>query len=87
MVNWLKCRKLPVVVEAIKIQRDSPDLKQLIEEGGRIAWHGPYSNVISVVTFEGEMTGFIGDYLMRGVEGEYYICKERVIKKTYEVLP
>ena len=39
----------------------------------------------SVQTLEGEiLTGQKGDWLMKGVEGELYPCKNRIFKKTYE---
>jgi hypothetical protein len=38
----------------------------------------------AVKTLEGIMTGKKGDYLIQGVEGEFYPCKETVFKKTYE---
>ena len=38
-----------------------------------------------VKTLEGDYKqGKPGDYLMRGVEGELYICDQRIFEKTYE---
>ena len=37
-----------------------------------------------VETLEGLMKGKKGDYLMRGVEGEYYPCDRAIFEKTYE---
>ena len=38
-----------------------------------------------VETLEGDYKqGKPGDYLMRGVEGELYICAQRIFEKTYE---
>lgn len=37
-----------------------------------------------VKTLEGLMQGKKGDYLLEGVEGELYICNERIFKKTYK---
>lgn len=39
-----------------------------------------------VETLEGKISGKAGDYLMIGVEGERYPCKEQIFEKTYEVL-
>lgn len=38
---------------------------------------------MKIPTLEGEMTGNPGDYLVKGVEGELYPCKEKIFKKTY----
>lgn len=39
-----------------------------------------------VETMEGLMRGKAGDYLIRGVEGEYYACDRRIFEKTYVVI-
>lgn len=39
-----------------------------------------------VRTMEGTMKGKIGDYLMKGVEGELYVCDREVFYKTYEFI-
>lgn len=42
---------------------------------------------VVVSTLEGDMTGHKGDYLIRGVNGEIYPCKEDIFLKTYEIEP
>ena len=37
-----------------------------------------------IPTLEGIMRAEIGDYIIRGVEGEYYPCKPKIFEKTYE---
>ncbi len=39
---------------------------------------------IVVKTLEGDMQAEAGDWLIRGVEGEVYSCKDRIFRKTYE---
>ena len=39
-----------------------------------------------VTTLEGTMTGEVGDWLIRGVEGEEYFCKDRIFRATYEAV-
>lgn len=39
---------------------------------------------MTVHTLEGVMTGNIGDWLITGIEGEQYFCKDSVFKSTYE---
>lgn len=39
-----------------------------------------------VWTLEGSMTGSIGDYLIRGVRGEYYFCRQDIFEETYEAI-
>lgn len=39
-----------------------------------------------VETLEGWMHGKKGDWLVKGIEREFYCVKRRIFKKTYEVL-
>jgi len=41
-------------------------------------------NEFTVSTLEGEMKGNPGDYLIRGILGEYYPCKPDIFDATYE---
>lgn len=37
-----------------------------------------------VYTLEGTMTGSVGDYLIKGVRGEFYFCARDIFEETYE---
>ena len=39
---------------------------------------------IKIPTLEGDMGANIGDYIVRGVEGEFYPCRQDIFEKTYE---
>lgn len=41
-------------------------------------------NAIRVRTFEGEMLGKEGDWLIRGTEGELYPCKASIFERKYQ---
>lgn len=45
-------------------------------------WKVPGGLVIK--TLEGEHLATIGDYIIRGVHGEFYPCKPDIFKETYE---
>lgn len=45
-------------------------------------WKVPGGLVIK--TLEGEHLASIGDYIIRGVHGEFYPCKPDIFKETYE---
>lgn len=40
---------------------------------------------IAIQTLEGEMTASPGDYVIRGIQGEFYPCKPDIFEATYEV--
>lgn len=39
----------------------------------------------SVKTLEGTMQGHVGDWLIKGVAGEFYFCKPDIFEQTYEL--
>lgn len=40
-----------------------------------------------IKTLEGDMVANRGDYIIKGICGEFYSCKEEIFEKTYELLP
>ncbi|UYL85815.1 hypothetical protein vBAbaPDP45_34 [Acinetobacter phage vB_AbaM_DP45] len=41
---------------------------------------------LSIETLEGTMTVSLNDYIIQGVNGEYYPCKPEIFDKTYDVV-
>lgn len=41
---------------------------------------------ISIRTLEGDMTASVGDWIIRGVQGEFYPCKPDIFAATYEAV-
>jgi hypothetical protein len=39
---------------------------------------------MTIETLEGKMIARPGDYIIRGIQGEYYPCKPNIFEKTYE---
>ena len=78
-----KYRKKPIIIEAIQITNE---MFQCVE--GRIAevvYHSHYKgNYVKIKTLEGIMIGRVGDWIIRGVNGELYPCKPDIFEKTYE---
>ena len=37
-------------------------------------------------TLEGDHRAIVGDYIIKGVQGEFYPCKEDIFHKTYEII-
>lgn len=42
-------------------------------------------DVLLVYTLEGVMEATLGDYVICGLEGEFYFCKPEIFHKKYEV--
>lgn len=39
---------------------------------------------LEIETLEGTMTAQIGDFIIRGVDGEFYPCKPDIFERTYD---
>ncbi|HFD6464650.1 TPA: hypothetical protein ACF5NR_000356 [Enterococcus hirae] len=81
----MKYRKKPVVVEAIQLTN-----KNLLEVkewcNGELVPNAETSRYdLYISTLEGIMHADINDYIIQGVEGEFYPCKPDIFEKTYEV--
>ena len=75
-----KYREKPVIIEAI--QWLGTNLSQIDDfVGGRIANKG---TTLVIHTLEGNMEASINDYIIKGVNGEFYPCKPDIFAKTYE---
>ena len=77
-----KYRKKPVVVEAV--QWDGTNVEEISTfTDGKVAWY--YNKrCMYITTPEGRMEVSIDDWIIRGVNGEYYPCKPDVFAKNYE---
>ncbi|MEY8001775.1 hypothetical protein AB8U03_16555 [Clostridium sp. Mt-5] len=76
-----KYRKKPVVIEAIQWTGKN------IEEIARFMINGTYcyeNNVLIIMTLEGKHIARTNDYILKGVNGEFYPCRPDVFKKTYD---
>ena len=79
-------RKKPVVIQAVKWDGNpdiSPDVRKAVDDKTLII---DDAGSILVRTLEGVMRCNIGDYLIRGVDGEFYPCKASIFHKTYEAV-
>lgn len=76
-------RKKPVVIEAWQVTDDLANSKAIaIWAGGEnIVYH---SKGMRIKTLEGQMDASIGDYIIKGVKGEFYPCKPDIFDATYE---
>lgn len=82
-----KYRKKPVVIDAIQFT-DSSDVISAISDFAGSDIRVDYSvnpPVLKVDTLEGTMVANVGDFIIRGVNGEFYPCKPDIFEKTYEV--
>lgn len=78
-----KYRKNPVVVEAFKLgyeEYPSWFYKNVLDHEIIVDIEG----YVEISTLEGVMIASVGDYIIKGVQGEFYPCKPDIFLETYE---
>lgn len=53
-------------------------------EGDKGIWIDPEDGFLVIRTLEGDMKVTTGDYIIKGVAGEFYPCKPDIFLATYE---
>lgn len=93
----MKYRKKPVVVEAIQFNDTAKNLEEIKNFVGSqlkydildTAWQAGVGRphiLMDIKTLEGDMHVSVGDYIIKGVNGEFYPCKPDIFEKTYELV-
>lgn len=96
----MKYRKKPVVIEAIQLKSESESFRHIIDwcKGSKTPAFidteirgccaenpdGFDYPVLKINTLEGTMTVQIGDWIIKGINGEHYPCKDEIFSATYE---
>lgn len=75
-----KFRKKPVEIEAVRfVGSNYEEIREFI---GQNTLCSDLSIVIP--TLEGDMVAQKGDYIIKGIKGEFYPCKPDIFEETYE---
>lgn len=82
----MKYRKKPVVIEAIKYEKKHIDRALDFCNNNENIQYNPEDNEYYIHTLEGNMKVSEGDYIIKGINGEFYPCKPDIFEKTYETL-
>jgi len=95
----MKYRKKPVVVEAVmwtgSNHREMFDFltnyeleEQYMTASGDVFYidHNKVTGGLIIKTLEGEHIASIGDYIIKGIQGDLYLCKPDIFEQTYEMV-
>lgn len=74
--GFMKYRKKPVVIDAWQFNKGGDHPKAISTS--------LCSTGYGIETLEGFMEVTPGDFIIRGVKGEYYPCKRDIFKATYD---
>lgn len=90
-----KYTKRPVTIEAVQLLNDNDSIIECIEFvfqiGMETCMFGQMATIdnvkrsdgFEIPTLEGKMKASFGDYIIKGIEGEFYPCKEEIFNKSY----
>lgn len=97
----MKYRKKPVEVEAVQWTGENFDeIEKFCPDAYRTNYYDNFINCfdpitgnflpkksnLMISTLEGPHYATIGDYIIKGVHGEFYPCKPDIFHETYEVV-
>lgn len=78
-------RKRPVSVYALRFDGNNADKARAWMNASKVnAGYNPEDRSLSIETLEGVMKANEGDFIIQGVNGEFYPCKPDIFLKTYE---
>jgi hypothetical protein len=86
----MKFKKRPVVIEAAQFLPNDEAIDRVMElasQGSRQVAITRYPDgkcTMHITTLEGVMEASIGDWIIRGIQGEVYPCKPDIFNETYE---
>ena len=83
----MKYRKKPVVIDAMQLplekeaaSQELVDFLHAMDED----WESEKGGYLVIKTMEGNMSAKPGDWIIKGVKGEYYPCDADVFAKSYD---
>lgn len=79
----MKFRKKPIAVEAIRYEK--AHIGRALDFCNMLRYN-QHDNEYYVETLEGCMKVTEGDFIVKGINGEFYPCKPDIFEKTYEKL-
>lgn len=89
----MKYRKKPVVIEALQWTDNTKEIIQfcgyncsyIVDDSAYEVGKGTPIEKLIIHTLEGDMAASRNDYIIKGVNGEFYPCKPDIFEKTYEI--
>ena len=80
-----KYRKKPIVIEAIQWTGNNwSEIGSWMNSVKTNSIYHTNLNEVWIDTLEGIMTGGVGDYIIKGIKGEFYPCKADIFEASYD---
>lgn len=83
----MKYIKKPVVIEAVQWSGNNlNEILDFMKDKQPNYYEDDEQKLLTIQTLEGNMIASVGDYIIKGVQGEFYPCKPDIFEQTYEVV-
>ncbi len=81
----MKYKTKPVEIEAIQFKgKNGLEILHWMELNSAVREASNIDNVLIIKTLEGDMKASEGDYIIKGLKGEFYPCKTDIFHMKYE---
>ena len=87
VLDWMAANRYPMLVgdytrpETLRYHDQWPEDNSRPDKGTYI---DPATGDFMIRTLEGDMRATYGDYIIKGVQGEFYPCRDDIFEDTYE---
>jgi len=79
--------KKPIIIEAIQWNGTSKSHKELNDFIGEdLKTSNGHTTKLLIPTLEGIMEASVGDFIIKGIKGEFYPCKPDIFNDSYELV-
>lgn len=84
----MKYLKKPLIIEAVRWVGDNfNEVRDFCPEASFLNdFKAPDNGYFIISTKEGKMSCSVGDYIIKGIVGEFYPCKSDIFEKTYQCI-
>jgi hypothetical protein len=94
-MTGMNFRKKPVVIQAIQwTGRNQSEISEFATVNAcffdQVDSDGSNRKIdanLEIATIEGNLTASVGDWIIKGIKGEFYPCKPDIFEATYEAVP
>lgn len=82
----MKYKKRPVTVEALQYDGSEESRDKLRDFGAHILKYDRATLRLTIETIQGPSLVYVGDFVIKGIQGEFYPCSAPIFEQTYEPL-
>ena len=82
-----RARKKPVEIEYMQFTDESKNqVFNWVTGNSYPCFDNEGNPTLKIQTLEGDMTALLGDYIIKGIQGEFYPCKPDIFLATYDLI-